>query len=186
MVFHETALRDVYIIDLNIFSDDRGIFARTFCKREFAQIGHTEEFVQFNHSRTLQRGTLRGLHFQRPPHAEIKLIRCIRGSVFDVVVDLRQGSPTFLQHIGVELSEQNMRMIYIPEGCAHGFQTLEADSELIYHHTAFYTPAAEGGIRYDDPQIAIEWPLTPTLMSDKDQQYPFLQGSFEGIRSFDK
>lgn len=186
MVFHETALRDVYIIDLNIFSDDRGIFARTFCKREFAQIGHTEEFVQFNHSRTLQRGTLRGLHFQRPPHAEIKLIRCIRGSVFDVVVDLRQGSPTFLQHIGVDLSEQNMRMIYIPKGCAHGFQTLEADSELIYHHTHFYNPAAEGGIRYDDPQIAIEWPLTPTLMSDKDQHYPFLQGSFEGIRSFDE
>lgn len=186
MVFHKTALRDVYTIDLNIFSDDRGIFARTFCKREFAQIGHTEEFVQFNHSRTLQRGTLRGLHFQRSPYAEIKLIRCIRGSVFDVVVDLRQESPTFLQHIGVELSEQNMRMIYIPEGCAHGFQTLEADSELIYHHTAFYTPAAEGGIRYDDPQLAIQWPLTPTLMSDKDKMYPFIEEWFEGIRSFDE
>ena len=177
MVFYETALKGVYVIDLEPFADERGLFARTYCQREFAQIGHHQEFVQFNHSRSNEKGTLRGLHFQRAPHAEIKLIRCIRGGVYDVIVDVRQHSPTFLQYIGVELSEQNMRMIYVPEGFAHGFQTLQDQTELIYHHTAFYAPDHEGGIRYNDPRINIPWPLPVSVISEKDQKHPLFTDS---------
>lgn len=182
MIFHPSKLKGAYLIDLEPFRDDRGLFARTFCQKEFRQIGHQKEFVQFNHSRTLPEGALRGLHFQHPPFAEIKLIRCIRGCVYDVMVDLREQSPTFLQYEGVELSEENMRMIYIPEGFAHGFQTLADNTELIYHHTAFYHPKAEGGIRYDDPAIGIEWPLPATVISEKDKNHPFLTPDFQGIK----
>ena len=181
MKFLETPLANAYLIDLRPFQDDRGLFARTFCQREFEEIGHQKPFVQFNHSHTNTKGTLRGLHFQHPPHAEIKLIRCIKGSVFDVMVDLRKDSPTFLQHVGVELSERNMRMIYIPEGFAHGFQTLEDHCELIYHHTAYYQPGSEGGIPYNDPAIGIEWPLDPTVLSEKDQRYPVIGPAFSGL-----
>jgi dTDP-4-dehydrorhamnose 3,5-epimerase len=181
MIFHKTVLEGAYIIDLEPFIDERGLFARTFCKREFAAIGHSKEFVQFNHSHSNHQGTLRGLHYQRPPHAEIKLIRCIRGSVFDVIVDLRHQSPTFLQHLSVELSEQNLRMIYIPEGFAHGFQTLQDHTELIYHHTAFYAPDSDGAVRYNDPRINIQWPLTTTTISEKDNNIPFLAQTFEGL-----
>jgi len=181
MIFHKTALQDAYLIELTPFQDDRGMFVRTFCKQEFAQIGHTKEFVQLNHSRTLQSGTIRGLHYQRAPHAEIKLIRCIRGSVYDVIIDLRIHSPTFLQHIGVELSELNMQMIYVPEGFAHGFQTLEDNTELIYHHTAYYAPHSEGGVRFNDPQFQINWPLPPSVMTEKDLNHPLITHSFEGI-----
>lgn len=181
MIFHETALEGAYIIDLEPFSDNRGLFARTFCKREFAAIGHHKEFVQFNHSHSNEKGTLRGLHYQRPPHAEIKLIRCIRGSVFDVIVDLRQQSPTFLHYVGVELSEQNMRMIYVPEGFAHGFQTLVDHTELIYHHTAFYAPDSDGGIRYNDPKINMAWPLEVSTISEKDKNLPLLSDDFAGM-----
>jgi dTDP-4-dehydrorhamnose 3,5-epimerase len=181
MIFHETALAGAYVIDLEPFSDDRGLFARTFCKREFAAIGHDKEFVQFNHSHSNQKGTLRGMHYQRPPHAEIKLIRCIRGSVFDVIVDLRHQSPTFLQYVGVELSEQNLRMIYVPEGFAHGFQTLQDHCELIYHHTAFYAPDSDGGIRYNDPKLGIVWPLALTTISEKDKNFPLLSDAFAGM-----
>lgn len=181
MRFHNTGLAGAYIIDLEPFQDDRGLFARTFCKREFEQIGHRAEFVQFNHSHSRTAGTLRGLHFQRPPSAEIKLIRCIKGAVWDVIVDIRQDSPTFLEHIGVELSESNMRMIYVPEGFAHGFQTLEAHTELIYHHTAYYHPASEGGLYYGDPRLSIQWPLEPTVVSEKDQKHHLITHSFNGI-----
>jgi len=181
MIFHETGLKGAYIIELEPFTDDRGLFARTFCKREFAEIGHSKEFVQFNHSHNHLRGTLRGMHFQLPPNAEIKLIRCIRGSVYDVIVDLREASPTFLKYIGVELSARNMQMIYVPEGFAHGFQTLEDQTELLYHHTAFYAPGQEGGISYKDPLLGIRWPLPPSSMSEKDQNYPFLAPTFSGL-----
>lgn len=180
MIFRETDLKGAYVIELEPFTDDRGLFARTFCKREFATIGHSKEFVQFNHSQNHQQGTLRGMHFQHAPDTEIKLIRCIRGSVYDVIVDLRPASTTFLQHIGVELSATNMQMIYVPEGFAHGFQTLEDHTELIYHHTSFYTPAQEGGIRYNDPKINITWPLPPSIISEKDKNYPLLGDSFAG------
>lgn len=181
MIFHETKLKGAYIIDLEPFKDDRGLFARTFCKKSFTHIGHDKEFVQFNHSQTKIKGTIRGMHFQKPPHAEIKLIRCIRGSVFDVIIDIRKASPTYLMHIGVELSEQNMRMIYVPEGFAHGFQTLQDNTELIYHHSAYYEPNSEGGIHYLEPSINIKWPLEPTVISKKDSTQSFLQASFEGV-----
>lgn len=174
MKFHETTLKGVYTIELEPHLDERGFFARTFCKNEFRRIHHQKEFVQFNHSYTVKKGTLRGLHYQVPPMSEIKLIRCIRGKVLDVIVDLREGSPTFLQHIGVELSAKNMRMIYVPEGFAHGFQTLEEHSEMLYHHTNFYSPDHERGIRYNDPLLSINWPLAPSEVSEKDMKHPLL------------
>jgi dTDP-4-dehydrorhamnose 3,5-epimerase len=144
------------------------MFARAFCKKEFESINHNKEFVQINHSLTLKKGTIRGLHYQKPPHSETKLIRCISGSVFDVVVDLRKNSPTRLKWIGVELSKSELKMIYIPDGCAHGFQTLEDNSELLYHHTEYYTPEAEASIRFDNKAININWPLEVADISDKD------------------
>lgn len=181
MKFHPTNLEGAYSISLEPFRDERGLFARTFCQREFAEIGHEKEFVQFNHSLNSHKGTIRGLHYQRPPYAEIKLIRCIKGAVYDVLVDVRQESPTFLQHFGIELSAENMTMIYIPEGFAHGFQTLEDETELIYHHTAFYTPGVESGLKFDDPTLGIRWPLPPSVISDKDQNYPSISQTFTGL-----
>ncbi len=181
MIFQQTKLNGAYLIDLEPFKDERGLFARTYCETEFKAIGHRKRFVQFNHSHTNDKGTLRGLHFQHPPHAEIKLIRCIKGAVYDVIVDLRLHSPTFMQHIGVELTDQNMRMIYVPEGFAHGFQTLQDHTELIYHHTAFYAPKAEGGLRYNDPALNITWLMNPSVLSEKDQNHPLIDESFSGI-----
>lgn len=172
MIFRQTKLKGAYIIEPEPFQDERGLFARTFCRREFEKIGHAKEFVQFNHSHTVQKGTIRGLHYQLPPHSEIKLIRCVRGGVYDMIVDLRPHSPTFLEYIGIELTDKNMRTIYVPEGFAHGFQTLEKDTDLIYHHTAYYAPEAESGLRFDDPKIGIEWPLPPSVLSEKDKNYP--------------
>jgi dTDP-4-dehydrorhamnose 3,5-epimerase len=181
MKFIPTALSGAYEIELTPFTDERGLFARTFCKREFEEIGHNKEFVQLNHSLTVKKGAIRGMHFQYPPHSEIKLIRCVAGKVLDVLVDLRPDSETFLQHATVELSAENLKMIYIPEGFAHGFQTLEENSVLLYHHTAFYTPGVEGGIRFDDPRLNIRWPLEPTMVSEKDQSYPLITEDFQGI-----
>lgn len=181
MIFNNTPLQGAYVIDLTPFQDNRGWFARYYCKDEFASIHHTAEWVQMNHSFTTQRGTLRGLHFQLPPFREIKLVRCIAGSVFDVVIDLREDSPTRLQWFGVELSAANRRMIYIPEGFAHGFQTLTDNCELLYHHSAYYTPTAEAGIRYDDPVVGIDWPLPPADVSDRDRNHSLLTKAFKGI-----
>lgn len=163
------------------FTDDRGLFARTFCKNEFAQINHTKEFVQFNHSRTNRKGTIRGMHYQVPPYGEIKLIRCIRGSAWDVIIDIRKGSSTFLKHFAVELNEQNMLSVYVPEGFAHGFQTLEDNTQLIYHHTAYYVPGHEAGIRYNDPLVGIQWPLPVSEITAKDMHHNLLDNSFKGI-----
>lgn len=181
MIFTETPLKGAYIIETKPFTDDRGLFARTFCKNEFQQIGHTKEFVQFNHSVTTHKGSIRGMHYQLPPFSEIKLIRCIRGKVLDVIIDIRQGSPTFLKHFGIELSEENHLSLYIPEGFAHGFQTLEDNAQLIYHHTSFYQPGYEGGIRFSDPAVGINWPLQVTRTSEKDSNYEFLN-NFNGIK----
>jgi dTDP-4-dehydrorhamnose 3,5-epimerase len=181
MKFIQTPLQDAYLIELSPFTDERGQFARTFCMKEFAVIGHNKPFVQINHSINVEKGTLRGLHFQRQPNREIKLIRCIFGSVYDVIVDLRKDSPTFLQHFGVELSKENSLMIYVPEGFAHGFQTLTDNTELLYHHTEFYTPSVEGGIKYDDKMLNIQWKLPPINLSQKDINYAFLDKNFEGI-----
>lgn len=182
MKFTETPLRGSFIVDLNPSSDDRGWFARTFCKREFEEIGHHKEWVQLNHSVTYKKGGIRGMHFQYPPHSEIKMVRCIAGSILDVIIDLRQGSPSLLQWFGAELSATNKKMLYIPEGFAHGFQTLTDNCEMIYHHTSFYLPGAEGGIKYDDKSIGIEWKLPVSNISERDKNHPYLDDSFTGIK----
>lgn len=181
MTFTETSLKGSYIIDLNLFEDERGWFARTYCKNEFAEIGFTKEWVQMNHSFTKQKGTVRGMHYQLPPFSEIKLVRCIAGAVYDVIVDLRKDSATFLQWFGAELSAENKKMFYIPEGFAHGFQAMTDNCELIYHHSQFYKPGAEGGIRYSDLKVNIKWLLPVTTVSERDAQHPLLDENFKGI-----
>jgi len=181
MIFTAAPLQGAFVIRLEPFSDERGWFARSYCKREFEEIGHNKEWVQLNHSVTYTKGTLRGMHFQHPPFREIKMVRCIAGGVYDVIVDIRAESPTFLQWYGVELSAENKQMLYIPEGFAHGFQTLEENSALLYHHTEFYTPAAEGGFRYDDPALSIKWPLPVTVISERDAHHPLVDNQFKGI-----
>ena len=182
MIFSPTPLKGSYLIEPEPFRDERGWFARFYCKDEFSKaIGHTGEWLQLNHSFTKNKGALRGLHFQRAPFREIKLVRCIAGAVYDVLVDLRPGSETFLEYFGAELSAANRKMMYIPEGFAHGFQCLTDDCELIYHHTELYTPGAEGGIRYDDWAIGISWPLPVTDISARDVGHPYLDENFKGI-----
>ncbi|HLX93842.1 MAG TPA: dTDP-4-dehydrorhamnose 3,5-epimerase [Puia sp.] len=181
MIFSPTSLRGNYTIEPDIHSDERGWFARYYCKREFESIGHREEWLQCNHSYTKSSGSIRGLHYQLPPYEEIKLVRCVRGSVFDVVVDLRKNSPTLMQWHGAELSATNRKMMYIPRGFAHGFQTLSEDCELIYHHTEYYEREHEAGIRYNDPRLGIRWPLEPGVISERDRQHALLDQSFKGI-----
>lgn len=181
MIFNEIFLEGSYEIKLEPLFDTRGWFARTFCKDEFSKIGHHGEWLQLNHSFTKQKGSIRGMHYQLPPVSEIKLVRCISGIVYDVIIDLRKESPTFLKYFGLELSSENRKMIYIPERFAHGFQTLTDDCELIYHHTTVYTPSAETGIRYDDPVIQINWPLQPATISKRDKMFFPLDSNFKGI-----
>lgn len=182
MIFIKTLINGCHIIDTNTLEDDRGWFMRTYCKKEFYDnIGFEGEWVQMNHSFSKNKGTVRGLHYQIPPYAEEKLIRCIGGKVLDVVVDLRKGSNTFLKYISVELSDENKKMIYIPKGCAHGFQALTDNCQLIYHHSQFYNPNAEAGIRFNDTKINIEWPLSVTVISERDANHPYINESFKGI-----
>ena len=181
MTFSPTPLKGSYIINLTPFSDERGWFARTYCENEFREIGHAEKWVQMNHSCTTKKGTVRGMHYQLPPFREIKMVRCIRGKVFDVIIDIRKDSATFLQWFGVELSPEAMNMLYIPVGFAHGFQTLSDNSEMIYNHSEFYTPGAEGGIKYNDPAVNIKWPLEVTSISERDLNHPGLTEKFKGI-----
>lgn len=170
-------LQDAFIIELEPFKDDRGLFARVFCQNELRNILCDKNIVQINHSLTRQKGAIRGMHFQYSPKSEIKMVKCLRGSVFDVMIDLRQDSSTFLKWHGEMLSAENMKMMYIPEGFAHGFQTLEENCELLYFHTEFYSPEHEGGVRYDDPKIGISWPLEVTDVSERDKNHPLLAGS---------
>ncbi len=180
MKFIPTILNGSFTIQLDPINDERGWFARYFCKKEFSTIGHEKEWVQMNHSFSLKKGTLRGMHFQKPPYSEIKLVRCIQGSVFDVIIDLRKDSPTFLKWFGTELSAENKLMMYIPEGFAHGFQTLEDNSGLLYMHTAYYSPEAEDGLRYNDPQVNISWPLEISEISMRDTNHDLLE-KFNGL-----
>lgn len=183
MTFTPLDIKGAYMIDLKLFEDNRGNFVRTFCKDSFKEIlPEGVEFVQINHSTTLHKGTIRGMHFQVAPDTEDKLIRCINGKVFDVLVDLRENSKTFLKWVAVELSKENRQMIFIPKGCAHGFQTLSADAELIYHHTAYYAPQSDRGILYNDPKLNIKWPLEPTIISEKDKKYSSIDESFKGLK----
>lgn len=181
MIFTPTPLTGSYEISLEPRMDSRGWFARFFCKDEFARIGHNKEWVQMNHSFTIKKGTIRGMHFQLAPFAEIKLVRCIAGSVFDVIIDLRKDSPTFLKWYGTELSARNKKMFYIAEGFSHGFQTLTNDCELLYHHSEFYNAKADTGIRYNDGLVNIEWPLSVTEISERDAAHPLLSPSFKGL-----
>ena len=181
MKFEPTGLSGSYVITIFPVQDERGWFARTFCKNEFKQIGHHDEWVQMNHSFTIEAGTIRGMHFQKSPYTEIKLIRCIAGNVFDVIIDLRKGSQTFLKWFATELSAENKKMIYIPAGFAHGFQTLTDNCQLIYQHTAFYTPRFEEGIVYNDQLIHVDWPRPLSTISKRDSTHPLLNSSFEGI-----
>ncbi|MBK5272290.1 MAG: dTDP-4-dehydrorhamnose 3,5-epimerase [Bacteroidia bacterium] len=181
MIFTETSLKGSYIIDLSPLTDERGWFARTYCKKEFEQIGYTKEWLQLNHSFTKNKRTIRGMHFQLPPHAEIKLVRCIAGVVMDIIVDIRKGSSTFLKWTAIELSAINRKMIYIPEGFAHGFQTLTDDCELIYHHSEFYMPGVEAGIKYNEPKLNIKWPLDLSHISGRDNNFSYLTNDFKGI-----
>ncbi|HEV8081084.1 MAG TPA: dTDP-4-dehydrorhamnose 3,5-epimerase [Chitinophagaceae bacterium] len=182
MKFEETKLAGSYVIDIIAAADERGWFARTFDKGEFKKINFDGEWVQMNHSLTNQMGSIRGMHYQLPPFAEVKLVRCISGSVYDVIIDLRKNSATFLQWFGIELSAENKKMIYIPEGFAHGFQTLADNCELIYHHSQFYKPGFEGGIKHDDPMINIKLPGKVTNISTRDDRHNYLDKNFDGIK----
>lgn len=183
MIFTETRLKGAFIVDLQPRGDDRGFFARAFCQREFEAHGLKTLIAQANISFNHHKGTLRGLHFQFPPAAETKFVRCTRGAIVDVIVDLRPESPTYLQHVAVELTADNRRGLYVPERFAHGYQVLEDNTETTYQVGEFYTPAAESGLRYDDPRLGIEWPLPSTDMSDKDQRWPLLEESEPAIRA---
>jgi dTDP-4-dehydrorhamnose 3,5-epimerase len=182
MIFTETPLAGAVVVDLERHHDDRGFFARSFCQQEFAAHGLPPAMVQGNVAFNRHRGTLRGLHFQFPPLAETKFVRCTRGRLFDVIVDLRPESPTYLQHFGVELSAENARGLFVPERFAHGYQVLEDDTEATYLVGQVYTPGAEGGLPFDDARLAIRWPLPPTLISDKDRQWRPLADAEPGIR----
>ena len=176
-----TRIGGVVVVDTESFHDRRGTFTRLYCARELSSVIGRRQIVQVNHSRTVAVGAVRGLHFQHPPHADMKLVRCLKGRVLDVAVDLRARSPTFLQWHGEELAAANARMLVLPEGCAHGFQALEEDSEILYLHTDFHVPALDDGVRFDDPRLAIAWPLPATCVSDRDRGLPLLAENFGGL-----
>ena len=181
MRINRLPLEDAFAIEPEPFTDDRGIFVRVFCQHELQNILHGKNIMQINHSLTIQKGAIRGMHFQYLPMAEIKIVKCLSGSVFDVMIDLRSNSSSFLKWHGERLSADNMKMMYIPEGFAHGFQTLEENCDLLYFHTEFYSPEHEGGVRYDDPKVGIKWPLEIMDVSERDQNHQLLSRDFKGI-----
>lgn len=174
MLFTETPLAGAYVIEPRIFEDQRGVFTETYSRQVFETHGLCLDFVQDNHSFSRERGVIRGLHFQRPPFSQTKLVRVVKGSVYDVIVDLRRDSATYRQWYGLEISESDMRMLLVPKGFAHGFCTLTPDTVVLYKVDAFYAPQADSGIRWDDPDLAIPWPVETAILSDKDQRLPRL------------
>lgn len=172
MLFQPTNLADAYLIQVETITDDRGFFARAWCVEEFAAHGLDTTLVQCNLSFNQQQGTVRGMHYQMMPFAETKVVRCIRGALYDVIIDLRPASPTYLQWLGVTLSAENRTALYVPRGFAHGFQTLTDETEVFYQMSAFYAPEYARGVRWNDPHFGIAWPLPVTVMSGKDQSYP--------------
>jgi dTDP-4-dehydrorhamnose 3,5-epimerase len=174
MIFTETKLQGAYIIDIECKEDARGFFARAFCQKEFNAYGLKPIIAQANVAFNYKKGTLRGMHFQYPPAAETKLVRCTRGAIVDIIVDLRPESATYLQHIAVELNEANHRALYVPERFAHGYQVLRDSTETSYQVGEFYTPSAEGGLLYNDPRLGLIWPLPVTVISEKDQRFGLL------------
>lgn len=181
MKFHPTNLDGVVRIELRLVEDSRGWFARTFCAQTFTGQGLIAEFPQTNHSYCRRRGILRGLHYQRAPGAEAKLVRCVQGRIFDVAVDIRRGSPTFLKWYGIELSSDRPEALYIGPGFAHGYLALSDDAAVIYQAGSPYAPALEGCIKYDDPAVGIHWPISDPELSAKDQATPWLDPQFRGI-----
>lgn len=176
MIFSETRLKGVYIIDIEKMADERGFFAREWCQKEFTDHGLNAGVVQTSISYNKKRGTLRGMHYQIHPYEETKVVRCTRGSIYDVVIDLRPDSRTFMEAFGIELNYENCRMLYIPENFAHGFITLTDDAEVNYKITQFYSPGAARGIRWNDPAFNISWPVKPEVISDRDRNYPDFNG----------
>jgi dTDP-4-dehydrorhamnose 3,5-epimerase len=176
MIFTETRLKGAFIIDLDRKEDERGFFARAFCQNEFREHGLKPVIAQANIASNLRKGTLRGLHFQYPPQAETKLVRCTRGAILDIIVDLRPESRTYLDHVAVELNQDNQTALYVPERFAHGYQVLHDATDTSYQVGEFYAPSAEGGLRYDDPQLHLHWPLPVSVISPKDQAFrPFCE-----------
>jgi dTDP-4-dehydrorhamnose 3,5-epimerase len=172
MIFSQTPIPGAYLIDIEKRGDDRGFFARVFCRDEFAEHGLETEFLQINNSLSVDRGTLRGMHYQLGPAAEVKVVRCLKGALWDAILDLREGSPTFGRSFGAELTADNRSMMYVPRGFAHGFLTLSGDCEAFYLVSALYAPQAERGVRWNDPKFAIQWPASPIVISDKDRDRP--------------
>lgn len=183
MLFRETALPGAYLVDIDKHVDERGFFARTWCQREALSHGIDDEFVQNSVSFNPVRGTLRGLHYQRAPHEEAKIVQCTTGAIYDVIVDLRSNSPTFGRWLGVELTAESYRMLYIPRNFAHGFQTLRPDTHVSYMVSAFFTSDAACGIRYDDESLGIEWPLPITRISPRDKSWPTIEGRLDVLAS---
>jgi dTDP-4-dehydrorhamnose 3,5-epimerase len=175
VIFSETKLDGAFIIDLELKEDNRGFFARAFCQQEFEEHGLKPVIAQANLAFNKRKGSVRGMHFQFPPAAETKLVRCTRGAILDIIVDLRPESPTYLDHVAVELTADNHRALYVPERFAHGYQVLEDVTETSYQVGEFYTPESEGGLRYDDPALGLTWPLPVTEMSDKDRAWALLE-----------
>lgn len=172
MIVTATRIADARLIELEPYHDERGFFARTWCRRELSEHGLEVEIAQESLSFNHRRATLRGLHFQRPPHDEAKIVRCIRGALFDVIVDLRPDSPTYLQWEGFHLDSENRRAVYVPRGFAHGFQTLAGNTEVLYQISTFHAPGAADGVRYDDPAFGIRWPLPISVISQRDLAWP--------------
>lgn len=183
MICIETGIAGVCIVESESVLDHRGAFSRIFCSDELRPVFGNRQLVQINHTRTSRVGTIRGLHFQFGPQSEMKMVRCLKGRVWDVAVDLRRGSTTFLKWFGAELTPELNRALVVPEGCAHGFQVLQSESELLYIHTAMYSKSHEGGVRFDDPSINISWPLPVAELSVRDANLPLIAPDFEGLPS---
>ena len=182
MKFTETKLKGAYVIEVEPIADERGFFARSWCQKEFAEHGLNPNLVQCNISFNLKKGTLRGMHYQAKPHEEVKLVRCTMGAVYDVIIDLRSESPTFKQWVGVELTADNRKMLYIPEGMAHGFQTLVDNTEVFYQMSEFYHSESATGLRWDDPEFKIEWLIKQDLViSEKDKFYPLVDRNNQSV-----
>lgn len=180
-ILSQSSIPGLWLAERKIVKDNRGIFRKLFCAEEFFRVGINKPIVQINHSTTRTKGTVRGLHFQYPPHAETRIISCLKGAVFDVAVDLRKGSKTFLSWHGEKLSSENRKSLIIPEGFAHGFQTLTDDCELIYFHTGVYVPESEGGFNVEDKRIAVDWQLPVNCLSERDKNLPFINNTYKGV-----
>jgi dTDP-4-dehydrorhamnose 3,5-epimerase len=184
MIFKSTPLAGAFVVRQEPRADERGFFARAFCAREFAEAGLECNFVQANNTLTLRKGTVRGFHYQLPPAAEVKLVRCIAGAVFDVIVDIRPDSVTYKKSFGARLDQENRHMMYVPRGCAHGFISLTDDAELSYMVSAYYDPKQERGLRHDDPAFDVNWPAAVTGISAKDGAWPDFDAQFHGVDLF--